>query len=156
MSPRVPERERVWKHCMHIYPAQLVRAQPLKMKSTLPPPCMSSAPPPIPKPPWRGRPYTPSPILSHFGECLLWIIIDEIDWIKKNSTFLLCPSLHLFSFSLPLTLPLSLSFLSFPHYQGVVCDWRIGTNNFSRNLRPSSVIGLPADISKPRSSSPPL
>ena len=38
MSPCVPERERVWMHCMHIYPAQLVRAQPLKMKSTLPPP----------------------------------------------------------------------------------------------------------------------
>lgn len=71
---------------------------------------------------------------------------------QLNSTFFICPSLSLL-LSFPSLPPSFHSFLSFSHYQGVACDWQMGTNNnfFFRNLRPSSVIGLPADISKPHS-----
>lgn len=138
-------------HCIRVYPDQLVRVQPLKIKVST---CTSAF----------VNPVSPGEAGLHpFTYQLLWgiIFLSNQGWNKlsNNSTL---P----FHVSLPIppsliSLPPSFhSSLSFPHYQGVACDWQMGTNNnfFFRNLRPSSVIGLPADISKPHSPhlSPPL
>lgn len=81
-------------------------------------------------------------------------MIPGLSKLSNNSTLPFSSVPPYPSFSHFPSLPLSFhSFLSFSHYQGVACDWQMGTNNnfFFRNLRPSSVIGLPADISKPHS-----
>lgn len=137
----------VCAHCTHMYPDQLVRAQPpekINMST-----CMSACVRLL-----LGRSRDTSPTSKTTLGDHFFPNDPGIKQVEQqlNSTFFICPSLSLL-LSFP-SLPLSFhSFLSFSHYQGVACDWQMGTNNnfFFRNLRPSSVIGLPADISKPHS-----
>ncbi len=105
--------------CMHVYPDQLVRAQPLKISVST-----------------RTSAHDMVQELAslHLHLQPLWRIISspwsrmkQVEQQLHSSTFFACPSPYL-PLSFP-SLPSFHSFLSFPHYQGVACDWQMGTNN---------------------------
>lgn len=108
-------------HCIHVYPDQLVRAQPLKINVSIRTAAF------VNPAPWGDAGLQAFTYLQP-----LWgiIFLSNQGWNKlsNNSTL---P----FHVSLPIppsliSLPPSFhSFLSFPHYQGVACDWQMGTNN---------------------------